>query len=80
MNNRVGNTLKSLLICALVVGTLPAGAQDRLKSMPGYEQYQKMNREASTALKSGVLQVAWKDGGKALEYRKDGKLGAVSRT
>jgi dipeptidyl-peptidase 4 len=74
MNNRIANALKSLLIFMLVLSTLPVGAQDRLKSMPGYEQYQKMSREAAAAFKSGALQAAWRDGGKALEYRKDGKL------
>jgi len=49
-------------------------AQDRLKSMPGYEQYQRMSKEIPGAVKSGSLTVTWKDGGKALEYRKDGKI------
>src|SRR5262245_35292122 len=50
-----------------------AGAQDRLKTMPGYEQYQKMSGEISASVKSGTLSVVWKDGGQAFEYRKDGK-------
>jgi dipeptidyl-peptidase-4 len=49
------------------------GAQDRLKTMPGYEQYQKMSGEISGSVKSGTLSVVWKDGGQAFEYRKDGK-------
>src|SRR5436190_1323419 len=73
MKNQIASTLKSLLILLLALGTLPVGAQDRLKTLPGYEQYQKMSREAATAFKSGALQVAWRDGGQALEYRKDGK-------
>ena len=48
-------------------------AQDRLKTMPGYEQYQKMNREILGSVKLGALSVTWKDGGQAFEYRKDGK-------
>jgi dipeptidyl-peptidase 4 len=55
------------LFCSVVL------AQDRLKLMPGYEQYQKMSREIPGSFKSGALQVIWKDGGQALEYRKDGK-------
>jgi dipeptidyl-peptidase 4 len=64
------------LILALLLGLLPlaATAQDRLKMMPGYEQYQKMSREIPGSVKSGALQAAWKDGGKAVEFRKDGKL------
>ena len=50
------------------------GAQDRLKTMPGYEQFQKMSREIPSAVKLGTLgNVVWKDG-KTFEYTKDGKL------
>jgi dipeptidyl-peptidase 4 len=49
------------------------GAQDRLKTMPGYEQYQKMSGEILGSVKSGALSVVWRDGGQAFEYRKDGK-------
>lgn len=49
-------------------------AQDRLKTMPGYEQYLRMSKEIPTAVKLGNLSVAWKDGGKAFEYPKDGKI------
>src|SRR5215467_5965132 len=49
------------------------GAQARLKTMPGYEQYQKMSGEIPGSVKSGALTVVWKDGGQAFEYRKDGK-------
>jgi dipeptidyl-peptidase-4 len=48
-------------------------AQDRLKTMPGYERYQKMSREIPGSVKPGALSVVWKDGGQAFEYRKDGK-------
>src|SRR5262249_33758290 len=42
--------------------------------MPGYENYQKMVKQLPGAVKSGAVLVTWKDGGKALEYRHDGKL------
>src|SRR5438128_580403 len=48
-------------------------AQDRLKTMPGYERYQKMSREMTNAAKLGTLSVTWKDGGKAFEFQRDGK-------
>jgi dipeptidyl-peptidase-4 len=48
-------------------------AQDRLKTMPGYEQYQKMLREISGSVRLAPTQVSWKDGGKAVEFRRDGK-------
>jgi dipeptidyl-peptidase-4 len=49
-------------------------AQDRLKTMPGFEQYQRMSKEMAGAVKSGALTVSWKDGGKAFEYAQDGKV------
>src|SRR6185503_1789231 len=57
------------------LGILPgtSDAQDRLKTMPGYERFQKMSREITNSVKPGSLSVTWKDGGKAFEYRKDGK-------
>jgi dipeptidyl-peptidase-4 len=48
------------------------GAQDRLKSMPGYARYEKMAREIPTAVKSGALSVTWKDG-QTFEYARAGK-------
>jgi hypothetical protein len=43
MRRHRSTSLVSLLILALCL--LPLGAQDRLKTMPGYAQYQKMARE-----------------------------------
>ncbi len=51
----------------------PSHGQDRLKSMPGYEQYSKMSREIPGSVKLGSLTVKWIEEGKAFEYRKDGK-------
>jgi len=47
-------------------------AQDRLKSMPGYAQYERMSREIPTVVKSGALGVTWTDA-KTFEYARDGK-------
>ena len=67
--------ITSVLVAVLIVLAIGlAGAQDRLKTMPGYEQYQKMSGEIPGSVKLGALTVTWKDGGKAFEYRKDGKL------
>src|SRR5258708_5229730 len=64
-----------LVVVGLVVGgfATTSRAQDRLKTMPGYDRYQEMSRKIPGALKSGALSVTWKNGGKAFEYRKDGK-------
>jgi dipeptidyl-peptidase-4 len=80
MKKRTAITLRHGLAIALLatlglsgVTTIPTSAQDRLKTMPGYEQYQKMSREIPGSVKLGSLSVVWKDGGQAFEYRKDGK-------
>ena len=48
-------------------------AQDRLKTMPGYEHYQRLSREMSNAVKLGILTVTWTNEGQAFDYQKDGK-------
>ena len=76
MNHRIALTLQKGLrgALALSLALIPLGAQDRLKSMPGYAQFQKMRAEIPASVKLGVLQVRWIDGGKAFEYQRDGKL------
>ena len=49
-------------------------AQDRLPTMPGYDNHQKMSKELSGAVKYGAVSVTWKDEGKAFDYTADGKL------
>src|SRR5437867_953736 len=64
-----------LILLLILPGIAPpaALAQARLKTMPGYAQYQKMSREITNAVKLGSLSVTWKEEGKAFEYQKDGK-------
>ncbi len=64
--------MKKLFVAALAILPVALGAQDRLKTMPGYDQYQKIQREIPTAIKSGSLAATWKDDGKTFEYAKDG--------
>lgn len=80
MKIQTATALRHALVIALfgvcgLIGIAPTNtsAQDRLKTMPGYEQYQKMSREIPGSVKPGALSVVWKDGGQAFEYRKDGK-------
>src|SRR3989337_2998308 len=51
---------------------LPLSAQDRLKTMPGYEQFQKMSREIPGSVKLGSLAVQWQEDGSSFEYVWDG--------
>jgi dipeptidyl-peptidase 4 len=62
-----------VLLVTLSLLAVTSGAQDRLKTMPGYDQYQRMSKEIPGAVKPGALTVKWQDGGKALTYQKDGK-------
>jgi dipeptidyl-peptidase-4 len=50
-----------------------ASAQDRLKTMPRYQRYEKLSREIPGSIKSGALSVTWIDGGARFEYLRDGK-------
>ncbi len=49
-------------------------AQDKLKSMPGYERYTEIAPKIRTSIESGRVSVTWKEDGNAFEYAKDGKL------
>ncbi|HMY72885.1 MAG TPA: DPP IV N-terminal domain-containing protein, partial [Blastocatellia bacterium] len=60
-------------VFALGILPLTSGAQDRLKTMPGYERFQQMSGKIAGAVKPGTLTVKWIEGGKAFEYQKDGK-------
>ena len=68
------NNLCFALMLALILLPLSLTAQDRLRAMPGYAQYQKMRNEIPGSVKMGSLQVRWLDGGKAFEYQRDGKF------
>jgi dipeptidyl-peptidase-4 len=67
--------VKTTCSIALWIAILPGlvHAQDRLKAMPGYTQYQKMSRQIPGSVKPGTASVTWKDEGKSFDYRKDGK-------
>jgi dipeptidyl-peptidase-4 len=57
----------------IVIFAGKAGAQDRLKTYPGYDRYEKMSKEIQGAYRSGALQVRWAEDGKSFEYTRDGK-------
>jgi dipeptidyl-peptidase 4 len=74
VKSRIPHATAAVLIVALFSPPRSAPAQDRLRSMPGYEQHQKMSRQIGGSVKMGTASVTWRDGGKAFEYSKDGKL------
>ena len=49
-------------------------AQDKLKSMPGYERYQKISPQIRSSIKTGALTVKWSDDGSSFDYERDKKL------
>src|SRR4051794_28744535 len=77
MQNRIKKVfpigLPVILITLLIVAAWPAEAQDRLKTMPGYDQYKKMANAAKGSVDYGSLDVVWRDGGKSFEYNTSGK-------
>jgi dipeptidyl-peptidase-4 len=58
----------------LALAAVPAAiaAQDRLKTMPGYERAQRLAREGATAINGGALQATWADEGRSFEYARNG--------
>ena len=77
MHNRTaGQNLVRALAALTALGLLATGlaAQDRLKTMPGYAQHERMSKELTNAVRSGALGVTWQDDSRTFEYRKDGKL------
>jgi len=54
--------------------TSTLSAQDKLKRMPGYEQYREIAPKIRGSVKSGRMYVTWSADGKTFEYVKDGKL------
>jgi dipeptidyl-peptidase 4 len=77
VKHRLPSVLRLALPAAPLVGVLAlqvsTAAQDRLKTMPGYQQYLKMAQEIPGAVKLGSLGVTWTADGKSIEYSNDGK-------
>ncbi len=65
--------LIALLALGWAAAPRSALAQDRLKTLPGYERFQKFSKEITNSVKLGTLSVTWKEGGKSFDYTKDGK-------
>jgi dipeptidyl-peptidase 4 len=60
-----------LAALGLFVGSMQA--QDRLKTMPGYEQYLRVSKELTGAVRPGALPVTWTGAG-TFEYRRENRL------
>ncbi len=77
MKRFIATNLNAGVVLTLLaaLGLLPASslAQDRLKTMPGYAQYQKLSPQMSGSVKLGTLSVTWAEDSKSFDYQKDGK-------
>ena len=71
-----GAWLRAALPAAAVIAALhtSTAAQDRLRQMPGYEQYTRMAAQMPGAVKLGTVVPEWKADGSSFEYALDGKL------
>src|SRR3954467_12382264 len=66
-------TRRAIAACALVAAaTVSMAAQDRLKTMPGYDAAQRIARDAPAAVAGAATGVTWIDAG-AFEYDQDGR-------
>jgi dipeptidyl-peptidase-4 len=74
MNYIIRSAVRVAAAAAIAVAALQieTAAQDRLKTMPGYEQYQKMSRELAGAVRPGSLNATWVSNA-AFEFTRDGK-------
>ncbi|MGQ9800829.1 MAG: DPP IV N-terminal domain-containing protein [Candidatus Saccharicenans sp.] len=71
---RTSALLIGLFLIIQLLGLPPVlYSQDRLKTYPNYDRYERISKEIREAVKSGALRVTWKDGGEALEFARDGK-------
>lgn len=77
MSSRRHTVPAQSIVCASILLALSgtAGAQDRLKTMPGYEQFSKMQTamRGDPAVKSGAIAAVWSADSKSFEFTHDGK-------
>lgn len=62
-----------IFVLGFIFSSSPLHSQDRLKTYPNYDRYERLLKEIREAVKSGALRVTWKDDGEALEFSRDGK-------
>jgi len=63
----------ALAIGAVCCAVIHPSAQDRLKTMPGYDRFQRVSREIPGSVKLGALAVRWNDDGSSFEYAWNGR-------
>src|SRR4051812_44799662 len=59
--------------CLSALGIASLGAQDRLRTMPGYDQYQRMQPQIAGSWVSGAVSPTWEADSSAFTYNVAGK-------
>ena len=62
-----------LTLVALLIGSTATHAQDRLRTMPGYERYAAMAPTLASSIKSGAITPQWAEDGGSFDFTRDGK-------
>ena len=57
-----------VVLACMTLLTIPLEAQDRLKSMPGYQRFVEMAPEIGRSFVSGAVRPAWAEDGKSFQY------------
>ena len=76
MNHRIVSRLVRVAVVPIFLAVMlpvTTRGQDRLKTMPGYQQYAKVSQEIPGAVKLGSLAVTWNADSGSFEYTHDGK-------
>jgi dipeptidyl-peptidase-4 len=63
-----------VLLIPILALALYVSAQDKLKTMPGYSQYQKVAPQIRNSVKSGSISGKWSADGSSFEYQQDKKI------
>jgi dipeptidyl-peptidase-4 len=73
--NSTKTSLTTLCIAFVmcISATQLLNAQDKLKNMPGYEQYTTVAPQIRGSVERGTLSVQWAEDGSSFDYSKDGK-------
>jgi dipeptidyl-peptidase-4 len=71
--SKLKKALKTIAIIVMLIGFSTAYAQDKLKTMPGYERYTEMAPKIRSSIKYAPRTYTWDDDSSAFEYNQDGK-------
>ena len=71
--SRVAGACLAAAVLAIVSHQAGTRAQDRLKTLPGYQQYQRVSGQLSGAVRPGDLSVTWSRDSQSFEYQREGK-------